>query len=40
MRSLDEDYAREALRWYDKELPWLELMAGVREALQAQKGNE
>lgn len=26
------DYAREALRWYDKTLPWLGIAAGVEEA--------
>ena len=40
MKTLDADYAREALKWYDKTLPWLRIMDGVRDALQAQKGNE
>lgn len=40
MRKHDEDYARSALRWYAELLPEWELMAGVREALQAQKGDE
>ena len=30
----DKDYARDALKQYDKLLPELELMAGVREALK------
>jgi len=29
------DYARAALIWYDELLPWLEIMAGVREAMKA-----
>ena len=37
MRTLDEDYARGALLWYDKLLPWLALKQGVREALQHEK---
>ena len=28
------DYAREALKHYHAELPWLDLMNGVREALK------
>ncbi len=40
MRESDEAYARAALKWYAELLPWWELNAGVREALQAQKGNE
>lgn len=37
MRELDEDYARGALRWYAELLPFWDLMAGVREALQHEK---
>ena len=33
MKQWDADYARSALRWYHQTLPWIELMAGVREAL-------
>jgi len=40
MRTLDEDYARQALRWYHATLPEWDLMRGVAEALQALKGNE
>jgi hypothetical protein len=36
MRSMDEDYAREALINYHAELPWLDLMNGVRQALEQQ----
>lgn len=36
MKNLDEDYAREALINYHAELPWLDLMAGVRQALEQQ----
>jgi len=35
MKQVDEDYAREALRWYHAQLPDLGLMAGVRGALKA-----
>ena len=34
MKKWDADYARSALIWYDKALPWLELMEGVRDALK------
>ena len=34
MKKWDADYARQALIWYDKTLPHMELMDGVREALQ------
>jgi hypothetical protein len=40
MKKWDADYARQALIWYDQQLPDMRLMDGVREALQAQKGNE
>lgn len=36
MKTLDEDYAREALKSYDKAMPWLDLMQGVRQALEQQ----
>ena len=28
------DYAREALKRYHEQMPWLDLMAGVRDALK------
>ncbi len=34
MKQWDADYAREALIWYDQQLPDMRLMDGVREALQ------
>ena len=34
MKKWDADYAREALIWYDQQLPDMRLMDGVREALQ------
>ena len=34
MKNLDPDYAREALKHYDTQLPDLELMQGVRDALK------
>ena len=34
MKNLDPDYAREALKSYDTQLPGLELMQGVRDALK------
>ena len=33
MRTLDIDYARYALKRYAEQLPHLDLMAGVREAM-------
>ena len=33
MKKWDADYAREALIWYDQQLPYMRLMDGVREAL-------
>lgn len=33
MKKIDQDYARQALKDYDKLLPWLGLVGGVREAL-------
>lgn len=35
MKTLDADYARYALMAYHKELPEMDLVNGVREALQA-----
>jgi len=29
------EYARYALRWYHEKMPWLDLIAGVKEALDA-----
>jgi uncharacterized protein involved in copper resistance len=37
LMKIDIDYARYALRWYHKNAPWLDLMAGVREALKDKK---
>jgi negative regulator of sigma E activity len=34
MRKWDEDYARDALRWYHATLPDWDLMRGVAEALK------
>jgi len=34
MKTLDADYARWALRSYREQLPWLDLMNGVKEALK------
>ena len=34
MKQRDADCARDALKWYDAQLPELKLMAGVREALK------
>jgi hypothetical protein len=34
MKQTQPDYAREALAHYHAELPWLDLMAGVRDALK------
>ena len=36
MKQTQPDYAREALKAYDKAMPWLDLMAGVRQALEQQ----
>lgn len=36
LKQHDPDYARFALKQYDAQLPDLELMAGVRDALKAQ----
>ena len=36
MKTLDPDYARYALRQYNDLLPEMELMAGVREAIEKQ----
>jgi len=37
MKTLDADYARFALKQYHTQLPWLELMDGVRDALKGQQ---
>lgn len=34
MKQFDQDYAREALKRYHAELPWLDLIDGIREALK------
>ena len=36
MKQTQPDYAREALKAYDKAMPWLDLMQGVRQALEQQ----
>ena len=36
MKKQDQDYARYALKQYDTQLPDLELMTGVRDALKGQ----
>ena len=36
MKQTQPDYAREALKSYDKAMPWLDLMQGVRQALEQQ----
>ncbi len=36
MRQADENYAREALRWYHAMLPWLDLFDGVKVAINEQ----
>lgn len=37
MKKLDEAYARAALAHYNKELPWLNLNEGVKDALKGGK---
>lgn len=34
MKKTQPDYARESLKRYNDLLPWLDLMAGVRDALK------
>ena len=34
MKKLEPDYARDALKRYHAEMPWLDLMAGVMDALK------
>ena len=34
MKTLDKEYARWALKSYHEKLPWLDLMNGVKDALQ------
>jgi len=36
LRTVDADLARAALVRYHNALPWLEIMAGVREAVEAE----
>ena len=36
MKQTQPDYAREALKSYHEAMPWLDLMAGVRQALEQQ----
>lgn len=35
MRKTDEDYARYALQQYHAAMPWMDLMAGIRDAMKA-----
>ena len=37
LMKLDIDYARYALRQYHAMMPWMDLMAGVRDAMKAQQ---
>lgn len=37
MKTHDEAYAREALKWYAALLPWLGLNAGVKLAMESAK---
>jgi len=37
IRQIDADYARDALRKHHANMPWMDLMNGVRAAL---KGNQ
>lgn len=39
MKNQDEDYARQSLKDYDKLMPWLDLIGGVRDALRAGESN-
>lgn len=34
IKTLDPDYAREALKSYHAQLPWLDLYKGVKDALK------
>lgn len=34
MKKTQPDYAREALKHYHAEMPWLDLMNGVKDALK------
>jgi hypothetical protein len=34
MKKHDPDYAREALKTYHAEMPWLDMMNGVKDALK------
>jgi len=36
MRKLDETYARSALKHYNEMAPWLDLNAGVKQAMEVQ----
>jgi hypothetical protein len=35
MKTLDPDYARDALRWYHTLMPWMDLNTGIRQAMKA-----
>jgi len=39
MKTLEPDYARLALKQYHAQMPWLELMDGIREALKEQSNG-
>ena len=34
MKQTQPDYAREALKRYHEQMPWMDLMDGVREAMK------
>jgi hypothetical protein len=34
MKKLDIEYAREAFKYYDSLLPWMELSKGIKEAMK------
>lgn len=34
MRKHDPDYARQALRTYAEQMPWLDLVAGIKAAME------
>jgi hypothetical protein len=37
MRSKDETYARYSARYFNEQLPWLEINQGLKEAIEAAK---
>lgn len=34
MKTIDPDYARAALRSYHEAMPWLDLVAGIKDAMK------